>query len=302
MRILITGGGGFLGIELVTHLAKNRSNQIFILDSFMHGSSLIQKLPKRKNVHPPVVGSIRNYYDIFRVIDRDKPDVIVHLSAYITRPESVDNFRACAETNYVGMANLLDACSVVKKKPSRIIFASCEAAKEPVSHYGISKRACEDLLHLVAPLMRIDPVTLRLSEIYGLSKCYTSNSMVNFLTDAMILNKDIALFNVNKRRDFVHISDAIDAFDKAIKYDGEVPLGRLDIGTGESITIKDTVAKIKTATKYQGNLAFRESPLVKVTDSVANVVPSRELLEFECQADFDVELAAMVKKRRRALK
>lgn len=302
MRILVIGGGGFLGQEIVAHLAKNRTNEIFILDSFLHGSSLIQKLPKRKNVHPPVVGNVRNYYDVFRVIDRDKPDIIVHLAAFVTRPESVDNFRACAETNYVGMANLLDACSVVKKKPARIIFASCEAAREPVSHYGISKRACEDLLHLVAPLMRIDPVTLRLSEIYGLSKCYTSSSMVNFLTDAMLLNKDIALFNVNKRRDFVHISDVVVAFEKAIKYDGKTPLGKLDIGTGESITVKDTVAKIKAATKYQGNLAFRESPLVKVTDSVADPVPARQLLEFECQANFNEELANMVKKRKRALK
>lgn len=302
MKILVTGGGGFLGQELIDRLAKNRSNHIYIFDSFMHGASLIKKLPQRKNVHPPVLGNIRNYYDIFRVVDRDKPDVIVHLAAYITRPESVDNFRACAETNYVGMANLLDACSVVKHKPSRIVFASTEAAREPVSHYGISKRACEDLLHLVAPLLRIDPVSLRISEIYGLSKSYTSDSMVNFLTDAMLLNKDIALFNVNKLRDFVHISDVVDAFDLAINYQGGTPLGRLDIGTGKGVAIKDTVLTIKNATAYKGSLAFRESDLVKVVDSFADPTRSRELLGFECQADFEKELAEMVTKRRKALK
>lgn len=302
MKILVIGGAGFLGLELIAQLAKNRSNQIYTLDSFLHGSSLVKKFPKRKNVHPPIVGNVRNYYDVFRVIDRDKPDVIVHLAAFITRPESVDNFRACAETNYVGMANILDACSVVKKKPSRIVFSSCEAAREPVSHYGIAKKACEDLLNLVAPLMRIDPVVLRLSEIYGISKSYTSNSMINFLTDTMLLGRDIALFNVNKERDFVHVSDAVRAFELAIQYDGKVPLGTLDIGTGEGLKIKDLASKIKKATKYQGDLAYRESPLVKVTGSVANPIPAQELLEFECEADFNTELAEMVKKRKRALK
>lgn len=302
MRILITGGGGFLGNALVEHLSKNRSNQIYILDSYIHGSSLINKLPKRKNVHPPVIGNIRNYYDIFRVIDRDKPDVIVHLAAFITRPESVDNFRTCSEVNYVGMANMLDACSVVKNKPSKIVFASCEAARDPVSHYGISKRASEDLLHLVAPLMQIDPVSLRLSEIYGLSKSFTSNSMINFLTDAMILNKDIALFNVNKRRDFVHVGDAVIAFEKAIGYEEKFSLGKLDIGTGIPLSIKDLVFKLKQVTSYKGNLIFRESENIKISDSWADTLPAKNLLNFETQADLDTELVKMYKARKKALK
>ncbi len=99
MRILITGGAGFLGQELITTLAKTRSNQIYIFDSFMHGAFLANKFPKRKNVHHAVVGNIRTYHDIYRVVDRDKPDVIIHLAAFVTRPESVDNFRACAEIN-----------------------------------------------------------------------------------------------------------------------------------------------------------------------------------------------------------
>lgn len=302
MNILIIGGAGFLGLELVHNLAKSRSNDIYVLDSFRHGSSLINKFPKRKNVHPPVVGNVRNYHDVYRVIDRDKPDVIVHLAAHITRPESVDKFRSCAEINYVGMANILDACTAVRKKPSRIIFASCEAARDPVSHYGISKRACEDLLNLIAPLMNIDPVILRFSEIYGLSRSFTSNSMINFLTDAMILDKDIALFNVNKERDHVHISDALRAIRLVINYDGEDKLGTLDIGTGENMKIKDLASKIKKAADYTGNLIYRESSLIKVTDSIADILPAKTALGFKCEADFDTELVNMIKKRKRELK
>ncbi len=301
MKILITGGAGFLGQELVTVLSKTRSNHIYILDSFLHGAALTQKLPKRKNVHPPVVGNIRNYYDIFRVIDRDKPDIIIHLAAFVTRPESVDNFRACAATNYVGMANLLDACSVVKYKPSKIIFASCEAARDAVSHYGISKRGSEGLLHLVAPLLGIEPVSLRFSEIYGLSKSFSSSSMVNFLIDVMLSGRDVALYNVNKERDFIHISDAVKACELVVN--SEVKgLGILDIGTGVGVSIKDLTLTIKKATNFEGQLKFIEDSRIKVIDSVADTAPAKELLDFECTADFNTELVGIVKKRKRALK
>lgn len=301
MKILIVGGGGFLGQELVEKLSKVRSNQIYIFDSFIHGSGLSAKLPKKKNVHPAVVGNIRNYYDLFRVIDRDQPDVIVHLAAHITRPESVDNFRACAETNYVGMANLLDACSVVRVKPARIVFASTEAARNPLSHHGISKKACEDLLHLIAPLMGVDPVSLRFSEIYGISKSYSSNSMVNFLTDMMLSEKDVALYNVNKERDMIHISDAVKACELAIFSDRK-DLGRIDIGSGKAVPVKDVVTAVKKATNFKGQLKFLEDSRIMVVDSVADTTLAKELLDFECTADFEEELALMVKKRKRALK
>lgn len=301
MKILITGGAGFLGQELIASLAKIRSNQIYIFDSFLHGSGMNNKLPKRKNVHPAVVGNIRNYYNIFRAIDKYKPDVIIHLAAFITRPESVDNFKECAETNYVGMANLLDACSVIKPKPSKIIFASSEAARTPLSHHGISKRGSEDLLHLVAPLMGIEAVSMRFSEIYGLSKSYSSNSMVNFLTDVMIQGNDVALYNVNKERDMIHISDAVRATE--LVFNTEVKgLGRIDIGTGVGVSVKDLVASIKKATDFQGQLKFLEDPNINVVDSVADTGPAKELLGFKCEANFEEELAVMVKKRKKALK
>lgn len=301
MKILVTGGAGFLGQPLVAELAKVRGNQIYIFDSCIHGHMSIAQLPKRKNVHPAVVGNVRNYYDLFRVVDRDKPDVIIHLAAHITRPESVDDFKTCAEMNYLGMANLLNACSVVETRPKKIIFASTLDAADPVSHHGISKQASERLLHSIAPLLGVEAITLRFSEIYGLSRSFTSNSMVNFLTDSMLSGTDIALYNVNKCRDMVHISDAVRAIELALK-STQKGLGVLDIGTGDPVSIKDLAASIKKATSFKGQLKFVNHPSILVEDVSADPTPAKELLGFECEADFDTELAAMVKKRKRALK
>lgn len=300
MKILVTGGAGFLGSQLVVSLAKNRSNEIVVFDNFTHGMSTTKNLPKRKNVLPPVSGNIKNYYDIFRTLDRVRPDVVVHLAALVTRPETVDNFKGCAEANYVGTANLLESCVTIKERPSRIVFASCEAARDPVSHYGISKRAAEDLLDTVCPLAGIELAILRFSEIYGFGKTYTSKCLINFLVDGMLLGKDLAIYNVNKVRDYVHVSDAVRACELAISTKHKSLTA--DIGTGEGMPIKDLVGKLKSACDYKGQLKFIESDLIKVQDSVANTKWTKTMLDFECEADFDECLKELVSKRKRALK
>jgi nucleoside-diphosphate-sugar epimerase len=137
--------------------------------------------------------------------------------------------------------------------------------------------------------------------MYGLSKSFSSNSMVNFLTDVMLSGRDVALYNVNRERDFVHISDAVRACEMVVNSQVK-DLGILDIGTGKGVSIKDLASKIKDVTGFKGQLKFLEDHRIKVTDSVANPLPAKDLLGFECVADFDTELNKMVQKRKRALK
>lgn len=298
MRILITGGAGFLGSELVKALAKARSNQITIFDSFTHGFS--KKPLRKRNIDPPISGNIQNYYDIFRVIEKTKPEIIFHLAAFVTRPEAMGEFRKCAEVNYVGTANLIEACLSTKEKPKRIIFASCEAAKNPKSHYGISKAGAENLFESLCPT-DIDLITLRFSEIYGYSASHTSSSLINFLVDNMIAGNGIALFNVNVKRDFVHLSDAVRACELALSSEHH-RLSKIDIGTGQAISIKRLAQKLKKLSDYKGQFKFIENPYMSVLRSEADVEPALKLLGFECEADFETEIKALITKRRKDLK
>ena len=300
MRVLITGGGGFLGSALVSKLSRRKGIQLAVLDAFVHGFP--RNLPKKKNIDAPVVGNIRNYYDIYRLMDRFRPDVVYHLASHITRPESVGNFRTCSEVNYVGTANLIDSCVQLKESgPKKIIYASGESARSPVSHFGISKLASENLLEALCPDMGISIATLRLAEIYGPSIVNTSASVTNFLIDHVVKNEPVALFGPNKKKDHVYIDDAVRALELSLDTEFKL-LSKVDIGTGEAIKMSDLAQLIKKLSASSTVFKFIDSPYVRVVDSVSDTKIAKEVLGFETEANFDETLAAYVLKRKKDLK
>ena len=296
MRYLITGGAGYLGSALVTELAKSKKNQIYVLDNFHHGQ--YDEISKSNNIEEYLVANIKDFSSITRLIDRSRPDVVIHLAAFITRPETLGQFRVCAEINHLGTANLLEACLREGHKPKKIILASSEAVRNPTSHYGISKLAAEGLLESVCPLTGIHLGILRFSEIYGPSKVNSSKCMVNFLVDNMLAGQSVAIFDVDRQKDYLHISDAVRALKLAIKC--PEPIFNVDIGSGEPVRTKDLIEKLKKLIDFEGDFGYFEHSTVRVYDSIANTLPAKELLGFECRADFDKELKSFISKRKKA--
>lgn len=296
MKYLITGGGGFLGSALVEELIKGKRNEVSIFDNFRAGSP--DKLPKDK-IKETIVGNIKDFYSISRALERSQPDVVIHLASHITRPESTGEFRMCAEVNYLGTANLIESCLRDRCKPKKIIFASSEAVKNPTSHHGISKLAAEKLLESICPMAKIKLGILRFSEIYGESSVQSSNSLVNFLVDNMLMNRPVAIYDVNKTKDYVHISDAVRAIKLAVKV--SEPVFNVDIGPGMPISTKELVDKLKKLVDFNGEFKYLEHPAIRVCSSTANPYPAKQLLGFECRADFDMELRRLIKKRRKDL-
>ncbi len=300
MRILVIGGGGFLGSAFVTELAKIKGTEVHVFDLFKYGFP--EKLPRKKNIKNPITGNIRDYYSVARAIDSTRPDVVVHLVAHITRPEFSGESRTCAEINYLGTANILEACVNTPSPPRKIVFASCEAARNPQANFGISKRAAEQLIETLGRDSGMQVAILRFAEIYGYNKrSHTSQGMINFLIDHMIGGNGIGVFSVDKVKDHVHLSDAVRALVVATT-DVETAFCKIDIGPGVAISIKDLVNKLRDLTGYEGSLEFLEHPSAHVVDSVSDTGAARALWGFECIADMDTELAILVKKRRKDLK
>lgn len=299
MKILVLGGAGFLGTALCTLLLKDKGNRVQVFDTFTHG---FPRDPVRKaNLETPIVASVHNCSDVLRALEKFKPEVVIHLAAYNNRPETFGNFKACSETNYLGTANVAHALISLKERPKKLIFASTLAAADPQSHFGISKRAAEDLLLSTFgrfPELGLEVKILRLAEIYGFSSPYTSTSLVNFLVDNMILNNKIALYGVQNTIDCLHIQDATLAFQKVLKADCQENI--FDIG-GQSITIQDLANKIKAKTGYTGELRFLDSPKVPIQSLQANREAAKSILGFSSVADLDHELDVLIKKRKKVI-
>lgn len=296
MRYLVTGGGGFLGSELVTELSKSKRNEVFIFDNYLYGYP--KKLTQRQAVKDIIVGNIKDYYAVSSVMEKVRPDVVIHLATHMTRPESVGNFRPCAEINYLGTANLLDCCLRDSTKPKRIVFGSTEAVNNPHSHHGISKLAAEQLLESICPMAGIKLAILRFSEIYGVSKAQHPHSLLNFLVDNMLQNQPVAVFDVDKKKDYVHISDAVRASKLASTKAIDSVL-KVDIGPGDPVVTKDLIEKLRGLIDFGGEFKYLSHASVRTEDSVADPAPAKQLLGFECKADLDTELQKLINKRRK---
>ncbi|MBW2034012.1 MAG: NAD-dependent epimerase/dehydratase family protein [Deltaproteobacteria bacterium] len=173
MKILVTGGAGFIGSNVVDGYIQ-AGHDVLVVDNLFTG--------KRSNVNPEARFyelDIRST-DVAELIGSERPDVVCHHAAQISVPESVSNPIQDAEINIIGLLNLLE--SAVKHNVKKVIFISSggaiygEAAEYPTSEacrpkpfspYAVSKYSSEHYLAYYKHQHGLDYTTLRYANIYG---------------------------------------------------------------------------------------------------------------------------------------
>lgn len=184
-RILCTGAAGFIGSNLVKELIKDKNNKIVVFDNFSTGAR--ENLPKgidTLNIHV-VEGDLRNIETVRKVFDEFQPEIVFHLAAMASVPESVKRPKEFWDNNVQGLNNLLYCLDT--KVTTRLIFASSSSvygdrAKEKVkeedainakqlSPYALTKMTCEKLIEMWNRLYNLNYVILRYFNVYdGLGK------------------------------------------------------------------------------------------------------------------------------------
>lgn len=215
-RILITGGAGFIGSNLVDRLV--RENEVVVLDNLSSGSKVnLRSVQDRIEL---VEGDIRNKSLVNRLVP--KFDLIFHLAANASVPNSVDDPKYDFETNVIGTFNLLNAS--VGSKLRRFVFASSAAVygvssaaplaedypPKPVSPYGSSK-LCGEILGLSFKQTYDVPVAIaRIFNVYGprLPRYAIYDFYMKLHRDPKELN---VLGDGEQTRQFCHVTDATDA-------------------------------------------------------------------------------------------
>lgn len=253
MKILVTGGAGFIGSHLVDRLIEE-GHRVVVVDNLSTG--------KRENLNPKA-----NFYKIdicsrkiSDIFEKEKPEVVFHYAAQINVRKSVENPIKDAKINILGSINILENCKNYKVK--KFIFASTggaiygdtdiiptpETCKEmPVSPYGIAKLAVEKYLIYYYKVFGLPYIILRFSNVYGPRQNSKGEAgVVAIFCDKMLSNNQPVIFGDGKQtRDFIFVDDVIESNILALKNN---KVGIFNISTGVQTDINTIFEKIKELT------------------------------------------------------
>ena len=245
MKVLVTGGAGFIGSHLVDRLVK-LGYDVMVIDNLSSGykKNLEKSRDKIKFINDSISSS-----NIFKYVR--KQDIIFHLAA-IPDPSSCDkHIEETFESNVKGTFNIL--FSAVKNKVQKVIFtSSAHVYGEPrylpidenhptavYNYYTLSKRLGEIICDFFRAKYGLNVVYFRLFNVYG------PRQRPNFFIPTLILqslkNKRIEIWTGEPTRDFVYINDIVNALIKAIDCEFEGPM---NLGYGQGVNVGELAREI----------------------------------------------------------
>jgi UDP-glucose 4-epimerase len=246
MRVLVTGGAGFIGSHVVDALLA-RGDDVIAVDDLASGRA--GRLDPQVALHKL---SITDAAALNSVVAGLGPELICHLAAQIDVRASVDAPAADAQVNILGTVNLLEAARVAG---ARVLFASSggalygrdapipsleEVLPLPESPYGIAKYCAECYIGLYNRLHGTQHSVLRLANVYGPRQDPAGEAGVITIFCARVLaDREPTIYGDGMQtRDYVYVGDAVRAFLAA--GDSGRP-GTWNIGTGVEVSVLDLV-------------------------------------------------------------
>jgi UDP-glucose 4-epimerase len=246
MKVLVTGGCGFIGTQLVNKLTE-LGHEVVVLDNLSAG--------KRDRISEKAVliqGDVRDADDVRRAMK--DCSAVFHLAAIADARAGADD--AVYANNFLGAKNVFE---VARAKGARVVFTSSAAvygntsipnkeggACEPVSQYGKSKLRAEK--YLVQQIPADSCFIARLFNVYGPHAASSVNSFCKKITnyqDAIVFGSGL------QTRDYVYVTDVVDALVLGLEKSGTY-----NVGTGQDTSTLSLIELIHNATRCKPNIKF----------------------------------------------
>jgi UDP-glucose 4-epimerase len=250
MRILVTGGAGFIGSNVVDRFVA-LGHDVTVFDNLSSGRR--EFVPAAARL---VVGDLTDAAAVERCVAEFKPEIVDHHAAQIDVRHSVDDPVFDARTNVLGGLSLLQSCT--RHGVRKFIYASTGGALygegrtlpatedhpiNPESPYGVSKHTLEHYLYLWKLLHRLDYTVLRYPNVFGPRQNPHGEAGVNAIFIGLMLEgKRPRIFGTGDQvRDYLYVADVVEgnvlALDRA---SGEM----LNLGTGVGTSVNDIVREL----------------------------------------------------------
>ncbi|MEG6569730.1 SDR family oxidoreductase [Thermoanaerobacterium thermosaccharolyticum] len=245
MNILVTGGAGFIGSNIVDLLIDN-GYDVIVVDNMSTG--------KKENINKKA-----RFYniditdnDLYKAFEDEKIDIVIHHAAQIDIQRSINDPVFDAKANIIGTINLLECCRKFDVK--KIVYASSAAVYgdpeylgvdekhrvNPISYYGISKHTPEHYIKVYNELYGLKYTILRYANVYGIRQDPKGEGgVISIFIDKMLNGERPVIFgDGNQTRDFIYVKDVAKANLLALeKGDNEI----INISTNKATTINELV-------------------------------------------------------------
>jgi UDP-glucose 4-epimerase len=254
MKVLVTGGAGFIGSHVVDAFVE-AGHDVVVVDDLSSG--------RKANINRKAVlrqVDIRSG-ELENVFIEEHPDVVSHQAAKANVRESMEKPMLYADVNILGSLNLLELCR--RHGVKKIVYASTGGAcygeprylpvdedhpVNPLDPYGASKHHVEHYLHLYWLNYKIAYTILRYPNVYGPRQDPLGEAGVVAIFVGKMLKGEQVVINGNgeQERDFVYVGDVARANMLAV----DAPTGIFNIGSGAGTSVNTIFAEIKRATGY----------------------------------------------------
>jgi len=288
-KILVLGGTGSIGKSLIPKLISNNFNCFSI-----------SKKPSNENLINNIQCDITEFKKLNKIINKQKPDVIIHLAGLVGNIKCEKNPKNAILTNVIGTLNVLNAS--IKLKP-KIIFistgeiygktknkASEKSNLRPTNVYGKTKMLSEILIQNFTKNYQIPSIILRLSYCYSEN---LSKKGFSLMFKNAIMGKKIQIFGGDQTVNLLHIDDAVDAIIKSIDYKKS---GIFNIASSETYNLISIIKKLNKIMNQKIDYELLPYRGFEVKTSKLNINHSKKTLKFTPSKKLDEVLHTMVSK------
>ena len=294
MRVLVTGGAGFIGSHLVEKLLGT-GHEVAILDDF---NDFYDPLIKRANIAAVSKEIAIHHVDlrdgaaVRNVFHREKFDVIAHLAARAGVRPSIQHPQLYNDVNVGGTLHLLEAARLTGVQ--RFIFASSSSVygisktvpfsedlhlTQTISPYAATKIAGEFLCSTFSHLYQMRVVALRFFTVYGARQ--RPDLAIHQFTKKIQAGEPIQQFgDGTTRRDYTYIDDIIQGVMASLNYDGPL-FDIFNLGESETIQLKDLIAAIEKALEKKAKIDKLPEQPGDVPLTCADISKAKKLLGYK---------------------